>query len=43
MRIGSLPFSALNTNVNRLNHAVVVNVIGRTDIDGIKVEPVLQG
>jgi hypothetical protein len=34
-------FFALNTDGNRLNHAVVVHVIARTDIDEIKVEPVL--
>jgi len=42
MRIGSLRFYRINTNGNCLNHAVV-NVITRTDIDEIKVGPVLQG
>jgi hypothetical protein len=43
IRKGSLPFSALNTVGNRLNHADVPSVIAHTDIDGITVEPVLQG
>jgi hypothetical protein len=42
MRIGRLPFSALKTVGYRLNRAVVLNVIARTDIDLITVEPVLQ-
>jgi len=38
-----LLFSALNAASGRLNRAVVIIVIALTDIDGIKVEPVLQG
>jgi hypothetical protein len=42
MRIGRLPFFYNNTDGKRLNHAVVLNVIARTDIDLIAVESVLQ-
>lgn len=36
-------FPALNTVGDRLNHAVMLIVIARANIDEIAVEPVLQG
>ena len=40
---GKFTFSALKTAGDRLNHAVMLNIIAHTDIDVITEEPALQG